>query len=202
MTSLIGVTDQVSLQLEPGERVLWQGRPDPQRLLARWDPLLIPFSVAWAGFAVIWTALAVGSSSPGIAVIGLPFVALGLYFVAGRFVVKGRRSRESRYVLTDRRAVVVGPGGGEVALAGRVAQVRPRASGRYLDVVFRTRVTGWTAWQLASVEAYRNTGLDFFIRPQEWILGVPRSLGFYDVPDVAGLRAALAERYPKVSHLT
>jgi hypothetical protein len=39
---------------------------------------------------------------------GIPFVLVGLYLVIGRFVVRAITTRRTRFVVTDRRVVVVG----------------------------------------------------------------------------------------------
>src|SRR5262249_27773293 len=39
---------------------------------------------------------------------GIPFILIGLYMVGGRFVVRAITSRRTRYVITDRRVLVIG----------------------------------------------------------------------------------------------
>ena len=97
----------VSLWLQRGERVLWRGAPDPSRIFSKEDLLLIPFSLLWGGGAI---AIAVSAARHGLVsgdVILVPFVLVGLYMIAGRFVAKHWERRRTRYAITDRRAVVV-----------------------------------------------------------------------------------------------
>jgi hypothetical protein len=45
-----------------------------------------------------------------VAAVGLPFVLFGLYLTVGRFVVRAVVSRRTRYVVTDRRLLLLGGG--------------------------------------------------------------------------------------------
>jgi len=101
------------VDLLPGERVLWEGRPARHRLFRPADALLIPFSIMWCGFAVFWEAsvlTAGGGTGPSLflALWGIPFILIGLYMAGGRFVVRAITSRRTRYVITDRRVLVIG----------------------------------------------------------------------------------------------
>lgn len=115
------------------------------------------------------------------ALFGLPFVALGLYFIVSRFIYKANRKRRTVYGLTDGRALVaVGSSSLSEAPLQRtpVDQHRSR-DGRHLTVTFGRSVRGWSAGP-----DYANTAMDFFERSNG-------PLGFYDVLDVAGLETAL-----------
>lgn len=91
----------------PGERILWEGRPLRHRALRRTDAVLVPFSLLWCGFAVFWESGVLSSGAPlFFALWGVPFVLVGLYLVAGRFVVRVVSSRHTRYTITDRRILV------------------------------------------------------------------------------------------------
>lgn len=173
---------QLTPHLLPGEPLLWAGRPDPARHFTPQDGYLVPFSVVWCGFAIFWlsTALAQGAPVP-FALFGVPFVAVGLYLVGGRFVVKARRKRRTVYGLTPARAIVaVGPGSVRSAPVQAVPVERRRSrDGRHLTVTFGAGTRGWT-----SGPSYANTGMEFFGRG-----GDP--LGFHDVADVSGLENAL-----------
>jgi hypothetical protein len=97
--------------LLPGERLLWEGRPVRHQLLRPADLLLIPFTVIWCGFAISGEVLVLASFGPSLfALFGLPFVLIGLYLTVGRFVVRAVVSRRTRYVVTDRRLLVLGLG--------------------------------------------------------------------------------------------
>jgi hypothetical protein len=99
----------VETSLLPGERTVWDGRPLRHRVFRPTDVLLVPFSLLWCGFAVFWDLSAMSSGAPlFFALWGVLFVLVGLYLVAGRFVVRVVSSRHTRYTITDRRVLVHG----------------------------------------------------------------------------------------------
>ncbi|HUA40131.1 MAG TPA: hypothetical protein VMA32_01080, partial [Streptosporangiaceae bacterium] len=102
---------QLQQYLRPGERLLWSGRPDPTVWLTAADMFMIPFSILWGGFAIFWE-IGVSSGGPNFGTIwGIPFVALGLYMIFGRFFYKKYRKKRTCYGITDQRALVaIGPG--------------------------------------------------------------------------------------------
>lgn len=170
-----------------GERLLWHGRPDANVRFGRNDVSLIPFTVLWAGFAVFWNVMAWRSGAPVFFRIwGLPFLFAGAYLLVGRFLVKKRRKQRTEYALTATRAIVCDSRGSirDVPLASTsVEQTRSR-DGRHLTVTF-----GFDGTSGRSVLGRRqmppNSGLDGF--------GSPVTPGFFDVADVAGLEAGLAQ---------
>lgn len=98
----------VTRELEPGERLLWSGRPGQGLRLRRADALVIPFSLTWASFFVFWGAAAIKSeASRWAALYGIPFLAAGAYFVFGRFVVDVWKRQGTLYGVTDRRVMVL-----------------------------------------------------------------------------------------------
>jgi hypothetical protein len=100
--------------LEPGERLLWEGAPATGARLRRRDALMVPLSLAWAGFAVFFEVKAALTGAPWLLLmIGGAVVAGAVYFVGGRFLLDSWRRGRTRYALTDRRAMVAvgGPRG-------------------------------------------------------------------------------------------
>ena len=95
--------------LEPGERVLWSGRPAPGLTLRPADGFLIPFSLAWCGFAIFWevSVLRIPNAPFFFPLFGAAFVAAGLYIVFGRFFVDARLRSGMVYAVTDRRVVII-----------------------------------------------------------------------------------------------
>ncbi len=94
--------------LDDGETLLWQGRPDDRLfLLRKADGLLIPFSLFWGGFALFWNLSAWAMGAPlFFKLFGLPFLAIGLYVIIGRFFVDQMIRRKTIYALSDRRAFI------------------------------------------------------------------------------------------------
>lgn len=95
-----------------GERVLWTGRPKQGLVLHASDALLIPFSLLWTAFAIVWN-LAVWLTPEAdeidlpFKLFGLFFVAIGLYFVFGRFIHDSAMRRKIAYAVTDQRVLVL-----------------------------------------------------------------------------------------------
>jgi hypothetical protein len=93
--------------LEPGEKLLWEGRPRQGLMLRPRDTFMIPFSILWCGFAIFWESSVLSQSAPGFfALWGIPFVAAGLYFVFGRFLYDAFVRSGTFYALTDRRVLI------------------------------------------------------------------------------------------------
>jgi hypothetical protein len=152
----------VESHLLPGERILWEGRPLRYPLFRLGDVLLVPFSVLWCGFAVFWEIGVLADGAPIVfRVWGVPFVALGLYFVAGRFVVRAVASRRTRYTITSSRILVHGGwSGGRLttaylkSLPPPVITERPDGSGNLAfgafpgiaDAFTGGRRRAWSAW--------------------------------------------------------
>lgn len=93
-----------------GERVIWSGGPGQGLVLTRRDIFLVPFSLLWCGFAIFWTVGATGMGAPSFFTLwGTMFICVGLYFVAGRFLVDAWLRRGIEYAVTDRRVLIYRP---------------------------------------------------------------------------------------------
>jgi hypothetical protein len=104
--------------LRSAEKVLWRGKP-PQGLLVLHiaDLFIIPFFIFWTGFACFWelSVIAIFLADPGnlagpgicMPLFGLPFVAIGLFMLGGRFVGDFLARRRTFYALTDRRVMIL-----------------------------------------------------------------------------------------------
>ena len=98
-----------------GERVLWSGQPKQGLSLGSRDALLIPFSLMWGGFAIFWNAAvwlgpfgAEGDTPPlFFRLWGLPFLAIGLYLILGRFFHDAWLRKRLAYAVTDQRIVIL-----------------------------------------------------------------------------------------------
>jgi hypothetical protein len=178
------VLDQLRPALQPGERIVWSGRPDPTVIFTVADAFLLPFYIVWTSFAVIAT---VSFSSDGMAngaeLIPILFDLIGFYFLIGRFIVKAADKRRTAYAITNRRAIVVkGRGVAESPIAGIQKTSKRTRDGRHMTVTFGTPVRGILGYG----NNPPNAGLDFMN------FMFPAPVASYDVADVEGLSSALA----------
>ena len=174
--------------LEPhlvsGERALWTGRPDPTKRLTKTDLVAVPFTLVWGGFAIFWETSVIASGAPlFFALWGIPFVAVGLYLIFGRFAYRAWLRRRTVYAVTDRRVLklIRRHSGDSVqalfldAIPAVNRELRPDGSG---TVLFGT----------SSVQARASALLPVAIARVE---GVP--LAFEDVPDAAYVAELVTE---------
>jgi hypothetical protein len=103
-----GPGDALRAALEPGERLIWSGRPPRGFMLRGSDAFAIPFSLVWCAFTVNWEWSVITQNAPVFFVLwGVPFVAVGLYLIAGRFAVDAWRRSGTVYGVTDRRVLII-----------------------------------------------------------------------------------------------
>lgn len=89
------------------ETILWQGQPIQGFIFSKHDILLIPFSLLWCGFAIVWEMTVISSEAPLLFMIwGIPFILAGIYFVIGRFIHDTIRRAQTHYAITNRRIVI------------------------------------------------------------------------------------------------
>ena len=189
-------------ELLGGERLLWTGQPDPRVIFERVDIFLVPFSLLWGGFALAWEAGVLGlgvfgeghrSAVPWFFVLwGIPFVLVGLYFIAGRFFYKAWRKRRTYYALTNKRALVLVEGRGRTLRACFLSAV-PTINKSVRSSGVGTITFGNTSW----ASMYDNTGMDFF--GAMGALGADSTVRFNDVRDadrVYGLAMAARKELP------
>jgi hypothetical protein len=121
--------------LDPGETLLWQGRPtgdlyadrdSPNRGAMRW--------LTWALFGGLPVFLVftlgrnLSGSLPGTALliaVGVMFALAGWYFTTGKPYFDAHRRRKSRYALSDRRILTATPRGNGFRI--RAQNIDPKA---------------------------------------------------------------------------
>lgn len=91
--------------LAPGEKILWQGRPDPAFHLAAVHVFSGLFGLIFAGFALFWMALAT-SAGGFFWMFGLLHFCVGLCIMLAGPLGGTYVQRHTWYTLTDRRAFV------------------------------------------------------------------------------------------------
>lgn len=95
-------------QLFADERIIWEGRPYQGFLVRPIEIFLIPFSLAWGGFALYWNISVWTTGAPiFFSLFGLPFLAMGLYFVIGRFYFDAAIRKRIAYFVTNKRILIV-----------------------------------------------------------------------------------------------
>ena len=109
--------DALTPLLEPGERLLWAGRPPQGVRFGAADVVRVPFSLVWLGVALTFEAMAVrsmvveGGLVPKLfAAVGLIFVLAGVQLAFGRFLDDARERARIRWGVSDRRVFVLRDG--------------------------------------------------------------------------------------------
>jgi hypothetical protein len=159
--------------LLPGEHIIWEGRPATGLIFRPMDAFMVPFSLLWGGFAIFWNVMVWVTEAPwAMRLFGLPFVVVGLYMIAGRFVIDSRSRARTRYLVTDQRVVILKTGGSSTKsldikrLPALELQERRDGSGtiRFGDAASPFGAYGWGIWggnfdttpQFARIEDVRS----------------------------------------------
>jgi hypothetical protein len=105
---------EIAAYLDTSERVLWSSVPARGILFRTGDAFLIPFGIFWLAFVLFWEAGALAAATRAtdpapllFALFGLPFIAIGLYLVVGRFLWDADVRGGTTYALTNRRAIIL-----------------------------------------------------------------------------------------------
>jgi hypothetical protein len=183
--------DPFDEHLVEGEKVLWLGRPDPTKHLSKSDRFAIPFSLLWGGFAIFWEASVIAGGGGFFVLWGIPFVAIGLYMMVGRFFYRTRVKKRTWFAVTNRR----------------VLKLERRKRGDTVEALFLDAIPAVNR----DVDA-DDSGCVIFGSSNRWQADLANSgmpsfftsnvqvpLAFYDIPDaahVAELVTQLRQRRP------
>ncbi len=101
-------TLEIQKHLDPLEKILWSGQPKQGLIFRGSDAFMIPFSLLWGGFAFFWEYSVLTQGAPAFfALFGIPFVALGLHLIFGRFYAEAKQRKNTFYGVTSERVVIV-----------------------------------------------------------------------------------------------
>lgn len=110
--------DIVQRELASDERLIWSGTPGRGLRVRSSDALMIPFSLVWGGFAFFWEYSVFFGLEPSgqpsrspqplfMKLWGIPFVAMGLYLIVGRFFGDAYQRARTVYAVTDQRILIL-----------------------------------------------------------------------------------------------
>ena len=123
--------------LRDNERLLWEGMPAPGIHLSAEDAFLIPFSLLWCGFAVFWELSTFAMGAPTFfSLFGLPFVAVGLYLVFGRFLHAAWKAKHTGYAVTDQRIIIIERSGVTTLPVDRIPSLELRSHRNGLGTIY------------------------------------------------------------------
>jgi len=98
--------------IDPGEQLIWQGKPYPIRYALRKAAYTFPFGIFFFGFSLFWIYSAYMASNKATNQLGFAFWMFGIPFViVGACMVLSPawhllRAASTTYALTDRRAIM------------------------------------------------------------------------------------------------
>jgi hypothetical protein len=185
------IPDFIAAEMLEGEEVKWHGQPDPAIVFAKKDWLLIPFSLMWGGFALLWESMAIfafcasrGMPSPAAIIptvfplFGFPFCLIGLYFIFGRFYVKKLNKQKTTFVVTNKRVLSVFRKSTLNTSIKSLFIERLPAISKSINADGNGSITFGN--EGITTKIYVNTGLDFLSS----FYGPDNSITFYDIKDV------------------
>lgn len=118
------VSAELARELSGNERLLWYGRPLAGVRLRGSDAVGIPFSLMWGGFAIFWETMVIRRGAPLMFKLwGIPFVAVGLYLILGRFLFDAWRRSRTAYAVTSERVIILSGGLRPSVLSLRLATI-------------------------------------------------------------------------------
>ena len=91
--------------LEDGEKVLWQGKPEFGPFILSGFGGIIP-GIGFLVFSLFWTVSANGAGAPAeFLIFGTLFTLIGLFILLGGPITQYLRFKNTEYMITDRRII-------------------------------------------------------------------------------------------------
>lgn len=108
MQNDLAVRQNLQREMEPGERLLWDGRPDPVRMMIPAVPMFL-FGLFWTAGTGSFYFRGPTTTDWVFALFPIPFILVGLGMLASPLgaYLKGRRTY---YAITDRQVLILTEG--------------------------------------------------------------------------------------------
>ncbi len=99
----------VMRELQAGEHLLWSGMPRQGLRFRRGDISLVPFSLFWcaAVFSGVYKNIILHKEPSASLIFLLPFAAIGIHLLVGRFFVDAYQRSRTYYGVTDQRVLIL-----------------------------------------------------------------------------------------------
>jgi hypothetical protein len=94
-------------ELLRNEQVLWVGQPENNRIFAREDLFLIPFSLIWLSMTAPVAIIAISTGELFSILFCAPFVLIGLYLLFGRLIHRRYMKKRTYYAVTNQRVLIL-----------------------------------------------------------------------------------------------
>jgi len=95
-------------ELGSGERLIWAGQPRQGTIFRPSEIFMTPFALLWGGFAFFWEWQVIQKGAPAFFVLfGIPFVLIGIYLIAGRFILEAKQRERTYYGVTNERVLII-----------------------------------------------------------------------------------------------
>jgi len=181
--------------LQPGERVVWTGRPSRYRVLRPIDLVVVVIGACWVGLGARFVL--------DLTLPALPFALVGAYLLTARFVVRIVSVRQARYLVTDRRLVLTGGLTGQVVVTADLIRLPDPVFtlnvDRSGDLAFGHMPSFWypigrRRWFLSFDQRLRRSRYQYRMMLGLDPLVPPRLLDIPDVADVAELVGATQQK--------
>ena len=181
--------------LQPGERVVWTGRPSRYRMFRPIDLVVVAIGACWVG-AGAWSVR--DFTLPAVL-----FVLLGAYALTARFVVRMVALHQARYLVTDRRLVLTGGLTGQAVVTADLSRLANPVYRHQIDgsgdLAFGHMPSFW--YPIGRRRWFLNVNQRLNRGRNQWrmVLGFdplvpPRLVDIPDVADVAELILATQQR--------